>query len=144
MFWGMRYTPARILNPEKDIVDYVWEQAQPSDMLFCLHHRLLHAHKKERPEIERLVRVTGKDRFTLLGTACNLTNGKSCDPLGDDLLKYLYKASHNMLHFACHCNLSHTSHSPLADTTATATHELQPSKGLQGQSLPKFGRVNRV
>lgn len=103
MFWGMRYTPARILNPEKDITDYVLEQAQPSDMLFCLHHRLLHAHKKERPEIEKLVRVTGKDRFTLLGTACNLTNGKSSDPLGDDLLKYLYKASHNMLHFACHC-----------------------------------------
>lgn len=103
MFWGLRYTPARILNPEKDIADYVLEQAQPSDMLFCLHHRLLHAHKKERPEIERLVRVTAKDRFTLLGTACNLTNGKSCDPLGDDLLKYLYKASHNMLHFACHC-----------------------------------------
>ncbi len=106
MFWGLRYTPARILNPEKDIADYVLEQAQPSDMLFCLHHRLLHAHKKERPEIENLVRLTAKDRFTLLGTACNLTNGKSCDPLGDDLLKYLYKASHNMLHFACHCKES--------------------------------------
>ncbi len=35
MFWGLRYTPARILNPEKDIADYVLEQAQLSDMLFC-------------------------------------------------------------------------------------------------------------
>lgn len=102
-FWGLRYTPARILNPEKDVTDYVLEQAQPSDMLFCLHHRLLQAHKQERPEIERLVRATARDRFTLLGRTCNLTNGNACDPLSDDLLKYLYKASHNMLHFACHC-----------------------------------------
>ncbi|MEC4815145.1 MAG: CHAT domain-containing protein [Scytonema sp. PMC 1069.18] len=105
MFWGLRYTPARILNPEKDIADYVSEQAQPSDMLFCLHHRLLHAHKKERPEIERLVSLS-HGRFTLLGTACNLTNGQHSDPLGDDLLRYLYNASHNMLHFACHCQES--------------------------------------
>ena len=47
-FWGLRYTPARILNPEKDITDYVLEQAQPSDMLSCLHHRLLQAHRKDR------------------------------------------------------------------------------------------------
>jgi ligand-binding sensor domain-containing protein len=40
----------------------VLEQAQPSDMLFCLHHRLLQAHKQERPEIERLVRATARDR----------------------------------------------------------------------------------
>ncbi|NER30227.1 MAG: hypothetical protein F6J89_22035 [Symploca sp. SIO1C4] len=99
-FWGLRYTPARILNPEKDIADYVSEQAQPSDMLFCLHHKLLQAHKQERPEIEKLVRATPRDRFTLLGPTCKLTNG---NPLGEDLLKYLYKASHNMLHFACHC-----------------------------------------
>jgi hypothetical protein len=103
MFWGLRYTPARILNPEKDISEYVLEQSQPSDMLFCLHHRLLQAHRQEKPEIERLVRATPGNRFTLLGSSCNLTNGRSCDPLGDDLLKYLYKASHNMLHFACHC-----------------------------------------
>ncbi|RUT03944.1 hypothetical protein DSM106972_048580 [Dulcicalothrix desertica PCC 7102] len=103
MFWGLRYTPARILNPEKDISDYVLEQAQPSDMLFCLHHRLLQAHQNEKPEIEKLVRATPGNRFTLLGSKCDLTNGKNCDPLGDDLLKYLYKASHNMLHFACHC-----------------------------------------
>jgi hypothetical protein len=88
-FWGLRYTPARILNPEKDITDYVLEQAQPSDMLFCLHHRLLQAHKQERPEIERLVRATTRDRFTLLGRTCDLTNGNACDPLSDDLLKYL-------------------------------------------------------
>ena len=106
MFWGLRYTPARILNPEKDITDYVLEQAQPSDMLFCLHHRLLQAHHKERPEIERLVRRTPGNRFTLLGTTCKLTNGKCSDPVGDDLLKYMYKSSHNMLHFACHCKES--------------------------------------
>jgi CHAT domain len=103
MFWGLRYTPARILNPEKDISEYVLEQSQPSDMLFCLHHRLLQAHRHEKPEIERLVRATPGNRFTLLGSSCNLTNDRNCDPLGDDLLKYLYKASHNMLHFACHC-----------------------------------------
>ncbi len=102
-FWGLRYTPSRILNPEKEITDYVLEQAQPSDMLFCLHHRLLQAHKQERPEIERLVRATTRDRFTLLGRTCDLTNGNPCDPLSDDLLKYLYKASHNKLHLACHC-----------------------------------------
>ncbi|PAX52822.1 hypothetical protein [Brunnivagina elsteri] len=56
MFWGLRYTPARILNPEKDISEYVLEQSQPSDMLFCLHHRLLQAHRQEKPEIERLVK----------------------------------------------------------------------------------------
>ena len=102
-FWGLRYTPARILNPEKDISEYVLEQAQPSDMLFCLHHRLLQAHQNEKPQIEKLVRATPGNRFTLLGSTCDLTNGKNSDPLGDDLLKYLYKASHNMLHFACHC-----------------------------------------
>lgn len=107
MFWGLRYTPGRILNPEKDITDYVLEQAQPSDMLFCLHHRLLQAHHKERPEIEKLVRTTPGNRFTLLGRTCNLTNGKcGGEPVGDDLLKYIYKANHNMLHFACHCKES--------------------------------------
>ncbi|MGB3640166.1 MAG: CHAT domain-containing protein [Rivularia sp. (in: cyanobacteria)] len=106
MFWGLRYTPGRILNPEKDITDYVLEQAQPSDMLFCLHHRLLQAHYKERPEIEKLVKKTPGNRFTLLGRTCNLTNGKCNDPIGDDLLKYIYKANHNMLHFACHCKQS--------------------------------------
>jgi CHAT domain len=103
MFWGLHYTPARILNPEKDIYEYVLEQSQPSDMLFCLHHRLLQAHRHEKPEIERLVRSTPGNCFTLLGSSCNLINGINCDPLLDDLLKYLYKASHNMLHFACHC-----------------------------------------
>ncbi len=38
----------------------------------------------------------------------------------------------------------HTSHSPPADTNATATHEPPQSKGLRGQSLPKFGKVNRA
>ena len=56
----------------------------------------------KRPEIENLVRTTPGNRFTLLGRTCNLTN----DPVGDDLLKYIYKANHNMLHFACHCKQS--------------------------------------
>lgn len=104
-FWGFRYTPARILNPEKDITDYVPEQSPQSDMLFSLHHKLLYSHQEERPEIERIVRVTQHDRFSMLGTACDF----ACDQnvlVGDDLLKYLYRARHNMLHFACHCKKS--------------------------------------
>lgn len=104
-FWGFRYTPGRILNPEKDVTDYVSEQSPQSDMLFCLHHKLLCSHQQERPEIEGLVRLTQQDRFNLLGTACDFDCGEE-EPGGDDLLKYLYKARHNMLHFACHCRQS--------------------------------------
>lgn len=104
-FWGFRYTPARILNPEKDITDYVSEQSSQSDMLFCLHHKLLCSHQEERPEIERMVRGTLQDRFSLLGTACDFAYDQTA-LVGDDLLKYLYKARHNMLHFACHCRQS--------------------------------------
>lgn len=102
-FWGLRYTPGRILNPANDIMDYPAEQMSPSDMLFCLHHRLLQAHKEERPAIERIVRTTSRDRFTLLGPMCKLADKAEAELQGDDLLKYLYKARHNMLHFACHC-----------------------------------------
>ncbi|MEP0885184.1 hypothetical protein NDI49_26900 [Trichocoleus sp. ST-U3] len=56
-----------------------WSFSKPADMLFCLHHRLIQAHKQERPEIKRLVRVTARDRFTLLGRTCDLTNGNSCE-----------------------------------------------------------------
>jgi CHAT domain len=101
-FWGFRYTPARILNPEKDITDYASEQSSHSDMLFCLHHKLRYSHQEEHPEIERIVRNTHHDRFSLLGNTCDF----ACDQnalIGDDLLKYIYKARHNMLHFACHC-----------------------------------------
>ena len=104
-FWGLRYTPARILNPEKDITDYISEQSSQSDMLFCLHHKLLGSHQEERPEIERMVWGSHHDRFSLLGTTCDF----ACDAealVGDDLLKYLYKSRHNMLHFACHCRRS--------------------------------------
>ena len=105
MFWGFRYTPARILNPEKDITDYVSEQTPESDMLFCLHHKLLCCCQKERPAIEKLVKVKPQDRFRVLGSACNLGVGVE-QLMGDHLLKYLYKARHNMLHFACHCRES--------------------------------------
>lgn len=104
-FWGFRYTPARILNPEKDLTDYVAEQSPQSDMLFCLHHKLLCSHQQERPEIERLVRVTSHDRFSLLGSTCDFARNQEIWA-GDTLLEYLYKARHNMLHFACHCRQS--------------------------------------
>lgn len=74
-FWGFRYTPGRILNPEKDVTDYVSEQSPQSDMLFCLHHKLLYSHQQERPEIEGLVRLTQQDRFNLLGTASDFHCG---------------------------------------------------------------------
>lgn len=105
-FWGLRYTPARILNPEKDITDYVLEQSAQSDMLFCLHHKLLCSHQEERPAIERLVRATHQDRFNVLGTACDFDYDDENPPVGNDLLKYFAKARHNMLHFACHCKKS--------------------------------------
>lgn len=105
-FWGLRYTPARILEPNKQITDYPAEQVSPSDMLFCLHHKLLQAHQDEQPAIERIVRNTSQDRFTLLGPRCKMAVTEECELKGDDLLKYLYKARHNMLHFACHCKES--------------------------------------
>ena len=105
-FWGLRYTPARILEPNKIITEYPSEQVSPSDMLFCLHHKLLQAHQDEQPAIERIVRNTSRDRFTLLGPRCKLAVTEECELKGDDFLKYLYKARHNMLHFACHCKES--------------------------------------
>ena len=87
-------------------MDYPAEQVSPSDMLFCLHHKLLQAHRDEQPAIERIVRNTRQDRFTLLGPRCKLAVTEECELKGDDFLKYLYKARHNMLHFACHCKES--------------------------------------
>ncbi len=98
-FWGLRYSPARILNPGKDISQHVMEQALPSDMLFCLHHRLRQTHEREWPAIERLVRSTRRDHFRLLGPLGGLSRIHN----GEALLEYLDRASHNMVHFACHC-----------------------------------------
>jgi len=99
LFWGFRYTPARILKPRKRVYKHVLVQHPPSNMLFCLHHGLSHAHEQEFPAIERLVKATPQDQFRLLkptGDMINVINGET-------LLKYLDQSPHNMIHFACHC-----------------------------------------
>ncbi len=107
LFWGLHYSPARVLTPEKDISEYPWEQTLPSDMLFCLHHHLLHSHQLEGPDIEKVVvRSRQQDRFSLLGSACGLTDFDPTKPTGEELIRYLDKANHNMVHFACHCQAS--------------------------------------
>lgn len=98
-FWGLRYTPARILTPERDISQHVMQQALPSDMLFCLHHKLRQAHQQEWPEIRKLILLTKNDRCSLLTPTGKLTTVET----GETLLAYLDQATHNMLHFACHC-----------------------------------------
>lgn len=98
-FWGLRYTPARILTPERDISQHVMEQAFPSDMLFCLHHRLRQAHTIEWPAIQRLIMVANKGHCSLLSPIKRLLAVQD----GETLLAYLDQASHNMVHFACHC-----------------------------------------
>ncbi len=94
MFWGFRYPIARNLTPGKTAA---LEQVVPLNMLFCLHHKLLHAHKNERPEIEKLVRMLGK--FHLLQSSKEAI--KFAD--GEALVTHLYQTQHNILHFACHC-----------------------------------------
>ncbi len=104
MFWGLRYAPARILDPEKDVSEYPWEQAFPQDMLFCLHHLLRYSHELEQPEIERLIVYSQlKGYFSLLGPGCGFTALDSSRPIGEIFIKYLDLAKHNMVHFACHC-----------------------------------------
>lgn len=98
-FWGFRYTPSRILIPELDIFKHAMWQALPSDMLFCLHHKLQQAHQKEWPEIRKLILLTQKSRCCLLSPTGKLTAVET----GESLLEYLDGATHNMLHFACHC-----------------------------------------
>ena len=103
-FWGLRYSPARILD-RKDVSKYAREQDLPSDMLFCLHHKLVAAHQQEWPAIERLVKLTHQDRFYLLGAL----EGYDEIQNGEAFLEYLYQADHNMVHFACHCRRWDTS-----------------------------------
>ena len=98
LFFGVKYAPARILIPRKDISQHLLDQERPSDMLFCLHHQLRQAHHDEWPTIEQIVRETPGDRFHILGPLCvsNIHDG-------DAFLSYLDEAPHNMVHFACHC-----------------------------------------
>ena len=103
-FWGYRYTPARILTPEVDISQHVMEQAGPADMLFCLHHRLRQAHQQEWPAIQKLILVKGRGKCALLTPKGHLTQVAD----GESLLEYLDQASHNIVHFACHCEPSDT------------------------------------
>src|SRR5207244_3739515 len=93
-FWGLGYAPARILD-DRDISQYVPEQTSPSDMLFCLHHKLRYTHQREWPEIEKLVRVTALDHFCVLGCHSSVRSIST----GKDLFTYFGEASHNMLHF---------------------------------------------
>jgi hypothetical protein len=98
-FWGMCYTPARILTPDRDISQHAREQALPSDMLFCLHHKLHQSHQQEWPEIRKLILSTNRDHCCLLTSDSQLTAIET----GENLLEYLDRSAHNMLHFACHC-----------------------------------------
>ncbi|MEC4815574.1 MAG: CHAT domain-containing protein [Scytonema sp. PMC 1069.18] len=99
MFWGLRYTPARILTPEKDISRFLAERTTPLDMMFCLHHRLREAHQNEWLQIQKLIRTLQNSRCSLLSAIGKLTGIES----GENLLDYLIEANHNILHFACHC-----------------------------------------
>ncbi|WP_017314038.1 CHAT domain-containing protein [Mastigocladopsis repens] len=99
MFWGLRYTPARILTPEKDISRFLADRTTPLDMMFCLHHRLREAHQKEWLLIQKLIRSYQNSRCSLLSAAGKLIGVES----GENLLDYFIEANHNILHFACHC-----------------------------------------
>jgi len=99
MFWGLRYSPARILDPAKGLTAEFLTQSLPSDMLFCLHHKLRQAHEREWPEVRKLVMAAREDCFHLLGSD-GKTRHVAC---GATLRDYLYQSSHNMVHFACHC-----------------------------------------
>lgn len=101
-FWGLQYTPARILTPKIDVFKHAMWQTLPSDMLFCLHHKLRQAHQNEWPEIRKLIQLTNQGRCRLLSPADEFTSIKT----GENLLEYLNNATHNMLHFACHCRQS--------------------------------------
>lgn len=99
MFWGLRYTPARILTPEKDISRFLADRTTPLDMMFCLHHRLKEAHQNEWLLIQKLIRTLQNSRCSLLSSVGRLAGIET----GENLLDYLIEANHNILHFACHC-----------------------------------------
>ena len=99
MFWGFQYAPARILSLDKDLYDHVLEQPRPSDMLFCLHHQLRHAHQQELSTMQKIVKSAKADQFNLFASRLRFKNVSN----GETLLEYLDSSTHNMLHFACHC-----------------------------------------
>jgi CHAT domain-containing protein len=128
MFWGLRTAPARVLDLRRDNFRYAGEQAPPADMLFCLHYRLRQAHMTEWPAIEKLVRATAEDSFTLLRASV----GPSAEHEtrikdGEALLRYLDAAPHNMVHFACHCR-----------QLAAGNDALEVSVGPDGQTDPQL------
>ncbi len=99
LFWGFRYTPARLLTLENLKPDLAFQAGSP-DLLFCLHHKLLQAHQHEWPEIRQLIMITYSGHCCMLSCALNQVTD------GETLLEYLNHADHNILHFACHCQPS--------------------------------------
>lgn len=101
MFWGIRYAPARILQPDKAWYKHSLEQLPPSDMLFSLHHRLKYAKTQEWQHVQQLLGHMTDSRFQLLADSMCAEAAAVKD--GEGFLEYLDRAEHNMLHFACHC-----------------------------------------
>jgi hypothetical protein len=100
-FWGIRYAPARMLDPEKNEYDYPLVQDPPSQMLFCLNHKLTHAKSQEWPKVKKLLDNQPDAEFRLLSSSIWSDANRPMN--GEHFLKYLDGAKHNMLHFACHC-----------------------------------------
>ncbi|QTA78703.1 CHAT domain-containing protein [Desulfonema limicola] len=101
-FWGMSYPLGR--NLTKDPFDYhVEEQQAECDMLFGLHKELTYARQKEWPGLKELVIKNSTDAIHVLGGDVGLCLAADNTCNDTDLLKYLFNANHNMVHFACHC-----------------------------------------
>jgi hypothetical protein len=134
MFWGLRYTPARILTPEKDISRFLAERTMPLDMMFCLHHRLREAHQNEWLQIQKLIRSLQNSRCSLLSAAGKLTGVES----GENLLDYFIEANHNILHFACHCQSEQLE-------VDTLLFSLLKDEGQEGEPLViKLGAISFI
>jgi hypothetical protein len=101
-FWGIKYTPARILQPDRSLPKHTLKQPPPSDMLFCLHAGLKHARTQEWEQVRDLL-LSGapSPKFQLLASSMCAAAAAAED--GEGFLEYLDAAPHNMLHFACHC-----------------------------------------
>jgi len=102
-FWGMRYPLSR--NLTKYPFEYhVDEQHPECDMLFALHKNLVHARRDEWPGLKKITGSLDKSgTIKIVGGEIGLylDDENACD--ARDLLKYLYRSTHNMIHFACHC-----------------------------------------
>jgi hypothetical protein len=102
-FWGMHYPLSRNLSSEPFEL-HVDEQQPECDMLFALHKSLVHARTNEWPGLKKITGGSGtRGTIKVVGGEIGLCldDENLCD--ARDLLKYLYKSTHNMLHFACHC-----------------------------------------